>query len=197
MKKSYVALAVIAVAFALAVAACGGGSSTSASGGGGESENASSESGSSYNRYGNSNEGSGESESKAATASSEAGGEAVPISVGSASGVGKVIVNSEGMTLYYFQKDQKGSGKSKCEGACAAGWPPLTTGGEPEAMGGVNASMLGTIERSDGTMQVTYAGWPLYTYAGDSKPGEDNGTDSKAFGASWYPLHPNGEKAGH
>lgn len=57
--------------------------------------------------------------------------------------------------------------------------------------------MLGTIERSDGTMQVTYAGWPLYTFVEDAKPGEDNGTDSKAFGASWYPLHPDGHKAGH
>jgi predicted lipoprotein with Yx(FWY)xxD motif len=101
------------------------------------------------------------------------------------------------MTLYYFQKDQKGSGKSKCEGACAAAWPPLTTEGEPEAIKGVKAAMLGTIEREDGTTQVTYAGWPLYTFVEDKKPGEDNGTDSKAFGAAWYPLHSNGEKAGH
>ena len=57
--------------------------------------------------------------------------------------------------------------------------------------------MLGTIKRSDGTTQVTYAGWPLYTFVEDKKPGEDNGTDSKAFGASWYPLHANGKKAGH
>lgn len=108
-----------------------------------------------------------------------------------------MLIDSNGMSLYYFQKDQKGSGKSKCDGACASAWPPLTTSGEPEAMSGVNASMLGTIERSDGTMQVTYAGWPLYTFVEDKKPGEDNGTDSKAFGASWYPLHSNGQKAGH
>ena len=101
------------------------------------------------------------------------------------------------MTLYYFQKDQKGSGKSKCEGPCAEAWPPLTTEGKPEAMSGVNSAMLGTIKRPDGTTQVTYAGWPLYTFVEDSKPGEDNGTDSKAFGASWYPLHSNGQKAGH
>ncbi|MBS1861534.1 MAG: hypothetical protein JSS68_07455 [Actinobacteria bacterium] len=99
--------------------------------------------------------------------------------------------------LLLFEKDQKGSGKSKCEGACAAAWPPLTTEGEAEAMKGVKTAMLGTIERKDGTTQVTYAGWPLYTYAGDRKAGEDNGTDSKAFGASWYPLHSNGKKAGH
>jgi predicted lipoprotein with Yx(FWY)xxD motif len=108
-----------------------------------------------------------------------------------------VLVDSEGLTLYYFQKDKKGSGVSKCEGACAEGWPPLTTEGEPEATSGINASMLGTIKRSDGTTQVTYAGWPLYTFVEDSKPGEDNGTDSTAFGASWYPLHADGQKAGH
>jgi predicted lipoprotein with Yx(FWY)xxD motif len=201
MKKAYVALAVLAVAFGLVVAACGGGSSSSeSSGGSGESEAASSESGGgySYKSGGGSSESSeSEAESESETASSEAGGAPAPVSVGEAANVGMVLVDSEGMTLYYFEKDQKGSGVSKCEGACAEAWPPLTTGGEPEAMSGVNASMMGTIERSDGTMQVTYAGWPLYTFVEDKKPGEDNGTDSKAFGASWYPLHPNGEKAGH
>lgn len=63
-------------------------------------------------------------------------------------------------------------------------------------MGGAQASKLSTIKRSDGTTQVTYAGWPLYTYTADTKPGEANGTDIKSFGASWYPLHANGAKAG-
>jgi predicted lipoprotein with Yx(FWY)xxD motif len=130
-------------------------------------------------------------------AAAEPEGEATPISLGGAAGVGKVLVDSEGMTLYYFQKDQKGSGKSKCEGACAEAWPPLVTEGEPEAMSGVKSAMLGTIKRDDGTTQVTYAGWPLYTFVEDRKSGEDNGTDSKAFGASWYPLHSNGKKGGH
>jgi predicted lipoprotein with Yx(FWY)xxD motif len=179
VNRSYLAVSAVALIAALAVAGCGssGSSSTSSS--------ASSEPTS----------GGGTEEAAQTTASPEA--EATPVSLGSAAGVGKVLVDSEGMTLYYFQKDQKGSGKSKCEGACAAGWPPLTTEGEPEAMAGVSKSMLGTIQRSDGTTQVTYAGWPLYTFVEDKKPGEDNGTDSKAFGASWYPLHGNGQKAGH
>jgi predicted lipoprotein with Yx(FWY)xxD motif len=202
MKRTYALLAVLALAIALAAAACGGGSSTSATGGEGaastEAESASSEGGGySYKSGGGSSASSTESESEPATASAEGGGAPAPVSVGEAANVGKVLVDSEGMTHYYFQKDQKGSGVSKCEGACAEAWPPLTTGGEPEAMSGVNASMLGAIERSDGTMQVTYAGWPLYTFVEDKKAGEDNGTDSKAFGASWYPLHPNGQKAGH
>lgn len=188
MKRSYLAFALAAIT-AMLIAGCGSSSSTT---GTETSEAASAETEASSGGYG----GGGYGGSKPA-AQSEPAAEAVPVSLGEASGVGKILVDSEGMTLYYFQKDQKGSGKSKCEGPCAAAWPPLTTEGEPEAMTGVKASMLGTIERSDGTTQVTYAGWPLYTFVEDKKPGEDNGTDSKAFGASWYPLHADGEKAGH
>jgi predicted lipoprotein with Yx(FWY)xxD motif len=174
MKRSYPALAVVALATGLLIAGCG------SSGGG---------------SYGGA--GSTEATSSESKSGSSGGGEVAAVSVGSAAGVGQVLVDSKGLTLYYFQKDQKGSGKSKCEGACASAWPPLMTGGEAEAMSGVKTAMLGTIERPDGTTQVTYAGWPLYTFVEDKKPGEDNGTDNKAFGASWYPLHPNGQKAGH
>ena len=57
--------------------------------------------------------------------------------------------------------------------------------------------MLGTIKRSDGATQVTYAGSPLYTFIMDKKSGEANGTGLTAFGGSWFPLHSNGKKAGH
>jgi predicted lipoprotein with Yx(FWY)xxD motif len=189
VSRSTYVFALLAVAAAMAIAGCGSSSNSSSSteAAGGATSSAGSES------SGGSNPAS--SSEKAATTT-----ETTPVaavSVGSAANVGKVLVDSKGMTLYYFQKDQKGSGKSKCSGACAAAWPPLLTGAEAEAMTGVQTSMLGTIKRSDGTTQVTYAGWPLYTFVEDKKPGEDNGTDSKAFGASWYPLHPNGEKAGH
>ena len=183
MNRSYLALSAVALIVVLAIAGCGSSESSSSSSTESEATTASG--------------GYGGAEEAAQTTASSTQGVATPISLGSAAGVGKVLVDSEGMTLYYFQKDQKGSGKSKCEGPCAAGWPPLTTEGEPEAMSGVNKAMLGTIQRSDGTTQVTYAGWPLYTFVEDKKPGEDNGTDSKAFGASWYPLHSNGQKAGH
>jgi predicted lipoprotein with Yx(FWY)xxD motif len=182
--KTLPAISLLALAAVMAIAGCGSSNSsssgsTSASSGGGA--------------YG------GSSGSAAATQSpsSASTGSATLVSVGSASGVGQVLVDSKGTTLYYFEKDKKGSGKSACSGACASAWPPMTTSGAAKAMSGVQASMLGTIKRSDGTTQVTYAGWPLYTFVEDKKPGEDNGTDSKAFGASWYPLHPNGEKAGH
>jgi predicted lipoprotein with Yx(FWY)xxD motif len=183
VNRSYLAVSAVALIAVLAIAGCGSsGSSTSSSAG---SESTTAGGGGLY----------GGDEAAQTTASSE--GEAIPVSLGTATGVGKVLVDSNGMTLYYFEKDQKGSGKSTCEGACAAAWPPLTTEGEAEAMSGVNKAMLGTIQRSDGTTQVTYAGWPLYTFIEDKKPGEDNGTDSKAFGASWYPIHSNGQKAGH
>ena len=186
MNRSHLAVSAVALIAVLAIAGCGSSGSSTSSSASSEATTA----GGGGGLYGG-----GGRRSRQTTASSE--GEATPVSLGTATGVGKVLVDSNGMTLYYFEKDQKGSGKSKCEGACAAAWPPLTTEGEAEAMSGVNKAMLGTIQRTDGTTQVTYAGWPLYTFIEDKKPGEDNGTDSKAFGASWYPIHSNGEKAGH
>jgi len=187
MKRSYLAIGALALIAVLVIAGCGSSSSSSSTTT--ESEPAPKETEAPAKE---------EAAAKPATeAKSEPEGEATPISLGEAAGVGRILVDEEGMTLYYFQKDQKGSGKSKCEGACAEAWPPLITEGEPEAMTGVKAAMLGTIEREDGTTQVTYAGWPLYTFVEDKKPGEDNGTDSKAFGAAWYPLHANGKKGGH
>jgi predicted lipoprotein with Yx(FWY)xxD motif len=178
VKKTLPVIALLALAAVVAIAGCGSSSNSSSSG-------------SSGGAYGSG----GESTSKTASATSPTSGAVTAITVGSASGVGKVIVDPEGMTLYYFQKDQ--GGKSACYGACEQAWPPLTTESKPQAGEGAMASKLGTTMRKDGTTQVTYAGWPLYTFVEDKKPGEDNGTDSKAFGASWYPLHPNGEKAGH
>jgi len=185
VRRSYLAVSALALLAAIVIAGCGSSGSSSSSTTT-ESEPAAAET-----------ETSKEEAAAKPAAEAEPEGEPTPISLGEATGVGKILVDSEGMTLYYFQKDQKGSGKSKCEGACAEAWPPLTTEGEPEAMTGVKAAMLGTIKRDDGTTQVTYAGWPLYTFVEDKKPGEDNGTDSKAFGASWYPLHSNGKKGGH
>jgi predicted lipoprotein with Yx(FWY)xxD motif len=182
--KTLPAVSALAVAAALAMAGCGGSSSSGESGAYGSGESAGSTqaaSGEPGGRYG------GGSSSSAASSSGA-------VSVASVGDIGKVLVDSQGLTLYYFEKDK--GGKSACYGACASAWPPLTTSGAPRAMSGAESSKLGTSPRKDGTTQVTYAGWPLYTYVADEKPGEDNGTDVKSFGASWYPLHPNGEKAG-
>jgi predicted lipoprotein with Yx(FWY)xxD motif len=84
---------------------------------------------------------------------------------------------------------------SSCYGACAKAWPPLLSDGEPQAGEGAMAAKLGTVKRSDGTTQVTYAGHPLYTFVEDKKPGEANGNDVDAFGAEWYALQSSGEEA--
>lgn len=197
MNRTTYGFALLAVAAALVIAGCGGGGNSSGSyGGGGESNASETSGGGSGGAYGSKGGGAYAAPSEETTASSGSDG-ASQVSTGNAKEVGEVLVDANGLTLYYFEKDQKGSGASKCSGACAEAWPPLLSEGEPKAMSGVQPSMLGTIERSDGTTQVTYAGWPLYTFVEDKQPGEDNGTDSKAFGAPWYPLHPNGEKAGH
>jgi predicted lipoprotein with Yx(FWY)xxD motif len=103
-----------------------------------------------------------------------------------------VLVDSQGMTLYDFRKD-KGT-ESSCYGECAGFWPPLIAKGEPQPSNGADASKLGTTERKDGTMQVTYAGHPLYTYALDKKPGEASGNNVDKFGGEWYALNKAGEE---
>ena len=108
--------------------------------------------------------------------------------------LGKILVDSQGRSLYLFEKDT--GPKSTCSGACAAAWPPFTTSGKPQAGSGVKAALLGTTTRSDGKDEVTYNGHPLYYYAGDQKAGDTNGQDLNQFGASWYVVSPAGNKIG-
>jgi predicted lipoprotein with Yx(FWY)xxD motif len=82
---------------------------------------------------------------------------------------------------------------STCNGECATDWPPLTTKSAPKAGAGVKASLLGTSKRADGTQEVTYAGHPLYTFAGDTAPGQTTGQGSAAFGAPWWVVTPAGK----
>jgi predicted lipoprotein with Yx(FWY)xxD motif len=107
-------------------------------------------------------------------------------------GLGRVIVNGRGLTLYLFEKDKRG--KSACSGACAAYWPPLITRGTPRAAGGAKQSLLGTIKRKNGARQVTYAGHPLYTFVQDTRRGQTSGEGSTLFGAGWDALTPGGKK---
>jgi predicted lipoprotein with Yx(FWY)xxD motif len=172
-------------AIALVVAGCGSSNDDASSGSAGST--ASSSAGGAY--------GDGAAtQSKAPAASSSAGAAAVTVKT-ARTPLGTIVVDGSGRTLYLWEADT--GMRSTCSGPCAQGWPPLTTKGRAAASDGAQGGMLGTSMRDDGTTQVTYAGHPLYTFVEDKKPGEDNGTDSKAFGASWYPLHPNGQKAGH
>jgi predicted lipoprotein with Yx(FWY)xxD motif len=117
------------------------------------------------------------------------------VSLGSAAGLGQVLVDSQGHTLYAFSKDSGES--SACTGACAKAWPPLLVAhGEPEPSNGAAASRLGTITLLDGTRQATYAGHPLYGFSGDKQPGQANGNGSTAFGGTWTALKGSGAPAG-
>ena len=91
-----------------------------------------------------------------------------------------LLTNANGLTLYSFAPDT--AAKSACYGSCAAYWPPVT--GTPSAGTGVNGQ-LGTISRTDGTTQATYDGHPLYTYIGDSAPGQDSGNNLNLNGGLW------------
>ena len=115
------------------------------------------------------------------TGGSAAGG-ATTISTATVSGVGKVLVDGNGMTLYTLGTES--SGTIKCTGSCAQSWPPvLLTGGATAATAGsgVDASKLGTIDRPDGGTQVTYNGMPLYLWVGDTAPGQATGQGVAGF----------------
>ena len=105
--------------------------------------------------------------------------------------VGKVLVGSNGHTLYLFTAD-KGA-KSVCYGQCAAYWPPLIAG-KPTAGAGLNASSLGTTTRRDGKLQVTYHGHPLYYFAPDKKVGAIKGQGFVHFGGTWWTVSAAGAK---
>lgn len=96
---------------------------------------------------------------------------------------GSHLVNSGGMSLYVSSADSKDT--STCTGKCAQAWVPLTVKGAPTAGSGVAKGLLGTIQRSGGSQQVTYGGLPLYTFVKDHKPGDTNGEGVKAFGGEW------------
>jgi predicted lipoprotein with Yx(FWY)xxD motif len=127
-----------------------------------------------------------------AGSSGRAGGAAASTVQSAKTGLGQILVDGRGRTLYLFKADQ--AGKSACENACASVWPPLTTSGTPTAGEGAVAGQLGTLQRADGSTQITYHGHPLYLYAGDSKPGATNGQGLDQFGAEWYVLTSTGNE---
>jgi len=105
-------------------------------------------------------------------------------------GLGTVLVDARGRTLYLFEKDKRR--RSGCYGGCAAYWPPLLSAAKPRPGKGVRASLLGVTRRTDGKRQVTYAGHPLYTFVGDTRAGQTTGEGLTDFGAGWYVLAPSG-----
>jgi predicted lipoprotein with Yx(FWY)xxD motif len=106
--------------------------------------------------------------------------------------LGSFLADGSGRALYLFGADS--GSKSNCAGACVAAWPPLTATGSVSASGGASAGDVATITRQDGTKQVTYAGHPLYYFAGDSGAGQTNGQGVDGFGALWWLVAPSGQK---
>ncbi len=93
------------------------------------------------------------------------------------------LVDQQGRALYLYTADTQNGTTSACTADCLTQWYPLTVTGTPQAGNGVDASRLGTITRDDGTLQATYNGWPLYTYAGDTAPGTTSG---QGMGGAWF-----------
>jgi predicted lipoprotein with Yx(FWY)xxD motif len=157
-------LILAAMAAALVIAGCGGGESSSS---GAETSSA------------------GGGESSAVNASESTGGGTV--GTAQIEGLGTVLVDAEGMTLYDYTVDE--GTMSNCYGGCESAWPPVITTGKPTAGEGAMSSALGTTKRKDGTLQVTYNGHPLYTFVGDKGPGEATGQEVEG---TWFVLNAKG-----
>jgi predicted lipoprotein with Yx(FWY)xxD motif len=115
------------------------------------------------------------------------------LSANSTAQLGTVVVDGQGYTLYRFDKDSTKPPASNCAGECAQKWPPvLATPGTPLTVEGVAQEMVGTINRPDGSIQLTLAGWPVYRYSGDPQPGATTG---QGVGGTWAAVTPDGDKA--
>jgi predicted lipoprotein with Yx(FWY)xxD motif len=108
------------------------------------------------------------------------------------SGLGVVLVNPAGRTLYVFMKDRRS--RVTCTGQCASFWPPLKwkSKSKPTAGGKAKTSLLGTDKNPSGGRVVTYNKWPLYAYSGDSGAGQANGEAQNLNGGKWYVISPKG-----
>jgi len=118
------------------------------------------------------------------------------VRTGTVKGLGTVLVDGQGMTLYLLVPDKQ-SGTSTCYGKCAQGWPPLILPvgvATPVAGPDAQSSLLGTTRRTDGTTEVTYNKWPLYLWVGDSEPGQATGQGLNNLGGLWYVLSPDGRE---
>jgi predicted lipoprotein with Yx(FWY)xxD motif len=105
--------------------------------------------------------------------------------------LGAFVVNAHGFTVYRFDKDTTRPSKSNCDGECAKTWTPMLSS-ERTMVSELDAGLVGTVTRTDGTSQVTFAGSPLYTYTGDRAPGRTSG---QGKGGTWWAITPDGKKA--
>ena len=110
------------------------------------------------------------------------------------SAYGRILFDGRGFVLYAFTRDAHGT--SACSGACAKAWPPFVVKTRPRSGAGLAGRRLGTTRRSDGSLQATYAGRPLYYYVGDRKPGQILCQNATEFGGVWRVVRPNGSLVG-
>lgn len=106
-------------------------------------------------------------------------------------GMGSVVTDDKGMTLYRYDMDQATPSMSMCTGDCAETWMPVMAQDSVSTMG-VEKTLLGSVDRSDGMKQLTLGGWPLYRYMGDTKAGQMNGQGKSKM---WFAVTPAGKKA--
>ncbi|MGA2927249.1 MAG: hypothetical protein ABSG43_14885 [Solirubrobacteraceae bacterium] len=106
--------------------------------------------------------------------------------------IGQILVDRGGLTVYEFTRDRGTHDSCVTISQCPLAWPALTSTGKPLAGPGVNRRLLGTITLAGGARQVTYAGHPLYTYVGDSGPGQTSYVGFSNFGGRWYALTASG-----
>ena len=170
MRKIWVTL--ILPVFAVAAAGCGSSSSSSSS---------------------TSTTTAATSAKAAAKKSAKAAAAKLTVSAATVPRLGVILVNSQGRTLYTFAPDKKS--KVTCVSSCAAVWPPVTlsAGAAPAAAKQLKASLLASDPNPSGGKVVTYAGWPLYTYVGDSAPGTASGQAKNLNGGVWYVITPAGK----
>lgn len=164
-----VLFSITALLAAATLTACGGGSGSDTSSGYGDSTPSS------------------ESSTPAKTPAAAAAAAGTDLSTAESS-LGTIVVDGKGMSAYYFLKDTKGSGTSACSGECAAAWPAITTDNATPTVTGVTGE-VGTITGTDGKLQITIDGRPIYTFAQDTAPGDVNG---QGLNSVWYVIAPDG-----
>ncbi|MER5355419.1 hypothetical protein ABT093_34475 [Kitasatospora sp. NPDC002551] len=106
--------------------------------------------------------------------------------------LGTIVTDGAGYTLYRFDHDSADPPTATCDGGCAALWPPVPADGTTVSVSGVDATLVGTVTRADGSKQLTLAGWPLYRYAPDHKPGDTKGQGVQGI---WFAVTPSGDRA--
>ena len=184
-------LSMLLCACALVVAGCSGGSDEGSPAGATTGATPTTPDGATGGSGDGTQEGGAGTEAGGEGEAAETGAPALTLTLAETS-LGQVLADGRGHTVYLFTPDKVGK-KSVCTGPCTEVWIPVRSQDEPAAGEGVDASLISTIERPDGSEQVTYKGHPLYTLIDDESPGDVKG---QSVGGVWFAVTPAGEQAG-